>query len=196
MKFKSNTVLCASLLLCQSEFSPNGHACAGCFVGEAVFVARRSDDPATAEAADEADAGASNEASGMNGSAAALDGEPMWCEGSRRTWMWRGPRCCSGTHFALCDQRLQHLPVWVHAAGAAVAAAAAAEDTGYLITLVFDGRRRRSSIVILDAADPAAGPVATLHLRRPLPFAFHCFWTATCYGPLDGRGGGDGAMGR
>lgn len=57
------------------------------------------------------------------------------------------------------------------------------EDDGYVVTLMHDARNRRSSLVILDAKDPAAGPVATLNLKRALPFAFHCLWSAQYHGP-------------
>ena len=57
------------------------------------------------------------------------------------------------------------------------------EDDGYVVTLVHDARKRRSSLVILDAKDPAAGPLALVNLRRTLPFAFHCLWSAQYHGP-------------
>ena len=57
------------------------------------------------------------------------------------------------------------------------------EDDGYVVTLMHDARKRRSSLVILDARDPAAGPLAVVHLKRALPFAFHCLWSAQYYGP-------------
>jgi carotenoid cleavage dioxygenase-like enzyme len=57
------------------------------------------------------------------------------------------------------------------------------EDDGYVVTLMHDARRGRSSLVILDARDPAAGPLAQLHLRRALPFAFHCLWSSQYHGP-------------
>ena len=41
---------------------------------------------------------------------------------------------------------------------------------------VFDRTTDRSSIVILDAADLPAGPVATIHLTTRIPFGFHGNW--------------------
>ncbi len=49
----------------------------------------------------------------------------------------------------------------------------------------YDGKRDRSSIVILDARDPAGGPMAQLHLRHVLPFAFHCLWSDTVHAPAE-----------
>ena len=46
-----------------------------------------------------------------------------------------------------------------------------------------DGRQDRSTIVILDASDLAAGPLAQLHLRNPMPFSFHCMWSDAVHGP-------------
>ena len=60
---------------------------------------------------------------------------------------------------------------------------AQAEDDGYLVTLMYDGRQDRSSLVLLDAQRLAAGPLAVVHLRTPLPLAFHCMWSSTYHGP-------------
>ena len=57
------------------------------------------------------------------------------------------------------------------------------EDDGYVVTLMHNARHSRSSLVILDARDPAAGPLALVHLRRALPFAFHCLWSSEYHGP-------------
>ena len=55
---------------------------------------------------------------------------------------------------------------------------AQAEDDGYLVTLMYDGRQKRSSLVVLDAQSLEEGPLALVHLRHSLPFAFHCMWSA------------------
>lgn len=47
----------------------------------------------------------------------------------------------------------------------------------------YDGRQDRSTVVILDASDLAAGPLAQLHLRNPMPFSFHCMWSDAVHGP-------------
>lgn len=50
-----------------------------------------------------------------------------------------------------------------------------AEDDGWVITLVFNGQRQRSDVVILDAAD--LQPVATLHLKHHVPYGLHGSFT-------------------
>jgi carotenoid cleavage dioxygenase len=60
------------------------------------------------------------------------------------------------------------------------AAFAPADDrpggAGWLMTYVYDTDRDSSDLVILDAADPPAAPVATIHLPRRVPFGFHGNW--------------------
>ncbi|MEM9561333.1 MAG: carotenoid oxygenase family protein [Actinomycetota bacterium] len=51
-----------------------------------------------------------------------------------------------------------------------------AEDHGYLLGYVYDRAADRSDLVILDAADVAAEPLATVHLPRRVPFGFHGSW--------------------
>ncbi|GAB3205736.1 carotenoid oxygenase family protein [Nocardia tengchongensis] len=62
----------------------------------------------------------------------------------------------------------------------AEAAFAAADETpggaGYLMTYVYDAAENRSDLVILDADDLAAAPVATIHLPRRVPHGFHGNW--------------------
>lgn len=50
------------------------------------------------------------------------------------------------------------------------------EDDGWLLTYVYDKNRDGSDLVILDAADPAAEPVATIELPQRVPFGFHGSW--------------------
>ncbi|MGQ4512397.1 carotenoid oxygenase family protein [Streptomyces sp. DW26H14] len=47
---------------------------------------------------------------------------------------------------------------------------------GWLMTYVYDMARDSSDLVILDAEDPTAEPVATIHLPRRVPFGFHGNW--------------------
>jgi carotenoid cleavage dioxygenase-like enzyme len=60
------------------------------------------------------------------------------------------------------------------------AAFAPADDrpggAGWLMTYVYDAAGDTSDLVILDAADPTAAPVATIHLPRRVPFGFHGNW--------------------
>jgi carotenoid cleavage dioxygenase len=54
--------------------------------------------------------------------------------------------------------------------------AAAAEGVGWLLVVVFRGAENRSDLVVLDAEDPAAGPVATAMLAHRVPHGFHGAW--------------------
>ena len=49
----------------------------------------------------------------------------------------------------------------------------AAEDEGWLLTYVYDAGRDGSDLVILDAANVAGKPVATIALPQRVPFGFH-----------------------
>ena len=53
-----------------------------------------------------------------------------------------------------------------------------AEDDGWLLHIVYDDQQDSSDLVVLDARDVAAGPVATVHLPRRVPFGFHANWFA------------------
>jgi carotenoid cleavage dioxygenase len=50
------------------------------------------------------------------------------------------------------------------------------EDDGYLVSFVHDQREDRSEVVIVDARDVAAGPVARLALPQRVPLGFHACW--------------------
>ncbi len=54
----------------------------------------------------------------------------------------------------------------------------AAEDSGYVLAYVYDAGRDGSDLVILDASDFAAPPVATVALPQRVPFGFHGSWVA------------------
>ncbi|MGI5163501.1 carotenoid oxygenase family protein [Spirillospora sp. CA-253888] len=49
----------------------------------------------------------------------------------------------------------------------------AAEGDGWLLTLAYDPGEHRSRLLVLDARDVAAEPVATLRLRHHIPMGFH-----------------------
>jgi carotenoid cleavage dioxygenase len=55
-------------------------------------------------------------------------------------------------------------------------AGATEEDDGWLMGYVYDAGRDTSDLVVLDASDVAAAPVATVHLPRRVPFGFHGSW--------------------
>jgi carotenoid cleavage dioxygenase-like enzyme len=52
----------------------------------------------------------------------------------------------------------------------------AGEDEGWAIGLVYDDTTERSDLVILDARDHAAEPVARVHLPVRVPYGFHGSW--------------------
>ncbi|MET2717254.1 carotenoid oxygenase family protein [Streptomyces harbinensis] len=53
---------------------------------------------------------------------------------------------------------------------------AGAEDDGWILSVVHDGTTDRSELVVLDAADITAAPLARVHLPRRVPFGFHGNW--------------------
>lgn len=55
-------------------------------------------------------------------------------------------------------------------------AADAPEGDGYLLVVVYRGAADRSDLVLFDASDVAAGPVAEARLPRRVPFGFHGNW--------------------
>jgi carotenoid cleavage dioxygenase len=54
----------------------------------------------------------------------------------------------------------------------------AAEDDGWLLAWTHDAADDRGELVVLDAADPAAGPIARFALPGSLPPASHVGWLA------------------
>lgn len=54
--------------------------------------------------------------------------------------------------------------------------AAAAEDDGWIIAHVYDESEDSGDVVIIEAQDFAAGPIATIHLPQRVPFGFHGNW--------------------
>ncbi len=52
------------------------------------------------------------------------------------------------------------------------------EDEGYLVCFAYDKSRGGSDLVILDATQPQAGPVARVAMPQRVPFGFHGNWFA------------------
>ena len=52
------------------------------------------------------------------------------------------------------------------------------EANGYVLTLVYRSATNLSELVVLDAKDVAAGPIATVKLPVRVPFGFHGNWLA------------------
>jgi len=51
-----------------------------------------------------------------------------------------------------------------------------AEAEGVVMTYVYDRARGTSSLVVLDARDVGAGPVARIELPQRVPYGFHAAW--------------------
>jgi carotenoid cleavage dioxygenase len=52
------------------------------------------------------------------------------------------------------------------------------EDDGWLLSLVADAATASSDLVVIDARDIEAGPIARVHLPRRVPLGFHANWLA------------------
>jgi carotenoid cleavage oxygenase len=52
------------------------------------------------------------------------------------------------------------------------------EDAGWVLSVVYDAGRDASDVIIVDATDFSAPPVATIHLPQRVPFGFHGTWLA------------------
>ena len=52
----------------------------------------------------------------------------------------------------------------------------AAEDDGWVLVYVHDAGRDACDVVVIDAQDFTAPPVATVHLPVRVPFGFHGGW--------------------
>lgn len=57
------------------------------------------------------------------------------------------------------------------------------EDDVWLMSLCYDAARNRSELVLLDALDIEAGPIAVMPLRKPLPHGLHGNWAEAYTGP-------------
>jgi carotenoid cleavage dioxygenase len=56
------------------------------------------------------------------------------------------------------------------------AAPDAGEDEGWVLSVVYDAGTDSSDVLVIDATDFTAPPVATIHLPRRVPFGFHGIW--------------------
>lgn len=54
----------------------------------------------------------------------------------------------------------------------------AEEGDGWLLTVAWRGQEKRSDLLVLDATDLAAGPIAIARLPHRVPFGFHGNWRA------------------
>jgi carotenoid cleavage dioxygenase len=78
-------------------------------------------------------------------------------------------------------EELYELPPGVYASETAMAprTGSRAEDDGYLVTFSMDLGRDRSECLILDAAQPSAGPIARIALPERICSGSHAFWHAS-----------------
>jgi carotenoid cleavage dioxygenase-like enzyme len=53
------------------------------------------------------------------------------------------------------------------------------EDDGWVLSVVYDAATDRSDVIVVDARDFSALPVATIHLPTRVPFGFHGSWVPT-----------------
>lgn len=65
-------------------------------------------------------------------------------------------------------------PVFVPRLGAS--GSTLAEDDGWILSCVYRAATDTTDLVVLDAADLGAGPVASVHLPRRIPAGFHGAW--------------------
>jgi carotenoid cleavage dioxygenase len=75
---------------------------------------------------------------------------------------------------------------WGSEAPFAPRAGGTAEDDGWLVSFVHDEGEDRSEVVVLDASDLAAGPVARVVLPARVPIGFHATWVRGDQLPADG----------
>jgi carotenoid cleavage dioxygenase len=52
----------------------------------------------------------------------------------------------------------------------------AAEGDGYVLAYVYDADRKASHLIILDAQNISAGPLASAYLDHRIPYGFHGNW--------------------
>ena len=52
------------------------------------------------------------------------------------------------------------------------------EDDGWLLSMVIDRATRETDLVVLDAKNVAADPIARVHMPRRVPIGFHVSWLA------------------
>ena len=58
-----------------------------------------------------------------------------------------------------------------------------AEDDGWLMALCYDAAAHCSELVVLDARNIEAGPIAILPLRKTIPHGLHGNWSNEYFGP-------------
>jgi carotenoid cleavage dioxygenase len=54
-----------------------------------------------------------------------------------------------------------------------------AEDDGWVLTYIYDAVAKRSELIVLNAQDITAEPVARVLIPQRVPFGFHCEWVSS-----------------
>lgn len=57
------------------------------------------------------------------------------------------------------------------------------EDDGWVMTLCYDAAMHQSELVLLEASDIEAGPIAVLPLQKTIPHGLHGNWSEKYAGP-------------
>lgn len=66
--------------------------------------------------------------------------------------------------------------------------AATAEDDGWILATVHNAATGNGELVILDAQDLSAGPLATIHLQHFLPAGLHGSFSPQVWGNFESEG--------
>lgn len=57
------------------------------------------------------------------------------------------------------------------------------ESDGWMLSVGFDAELQQSELVLLDASDIEAGPIAILPLQNPVGYGLHGSWVPIYHGP-------------
>lgn len=91
------------------------------------------------------------------------------------------PLTLNFTGTTLVDYRTGDVRTWnpgptKHPAEAFFVPGGPGEGEGWLFVLVYDHATDQSDLVLLDALDPAAGPIAEIRMPQRVPYGFHAVW--------------------
>ena len=75
------------------------------------------------------------------------------------------------------------LPTMYASTDAAAKDTTLTEDFGWLVALCYDAANGHSELVVLNAQDIEAGPIAVLPLRESIPHGLHGNWSDSYMGP-------------
>jgi len=115
-----------------------------------------------------------------------------WLQGHKTRYSWHTlmgpayrpeePRFCGIVRYDLlrgnCTSYHEGPNRWWSEAPFAPRDGSQTEDDGYLVGFVWDGDAQKSKVVVLDAADIAAGPLCRITLPQRVPNGFHATWVS------------------